>query len=48
MVMAFVEWIEERVREGGFSGLYEGMVRGPWGSVGVRMEWIGVGAEGGS
>jgi len=40
MAMAFVEWIEARARQG-FCDMYEATMSGPFGALGVRMEWIG-------
>jgi len=40
MAMAFVEWIEARARQG-FSEMYEATMSGPFGSLGIKMEWIG-------
>lgn len=40
MAMAFVEWIEARARQG-FCEMYEATMEGPWGTMGIKMEWIG-------
>jgi len=40
MAMAFVEWIEARARQGG-GEMYEATMSGPWGNMGIKMEWIG-------
>jgi len=40
MAMAFMEWIEARARQG-FSEMYEATMNGPWGTIGIKMEWIG-------